>query len=148
MKSFAKTAIVLVAVFSAASLLAWGQAPPAASSPTFKPVQPLKRLMEGQEQLMGRIKDEIQDKSWQEAQVSAWILAEMANVNQYQKPDAEFQALALKMSGQCVELAKVLKRRDQNAAIDQTKSVGQTCKSCHEKFRKKRGGKGKKGEGD
>ena len=40
---------------------------------------------------MGRIKDEIQDKSWQEAQVSAWILAEMANVNQYQKPDAEFQ---------------------------------------------------------
>ncbi len=147
MTTYTKTAVVIVVVFSAAALLAWGQSPPAASSHSFKPVQPLKRLMEGQEQLMGRIKDAIQDKTWDEAQTSAWILAEMANVNQYQKPDPEFQALALKMSGQCVELAKVLKKRDQKAAIDQSQSIGQTCKNCHETFRKKRGGGKKRGPG-
>jgi hypothetical protein len=146
MNTFAKTAIAIVAVFPRRPP-AWGnrlRRRQAIRSSRFSRSSGSWRAGATD----GRIKDEIQDKSWQEAQVSAWILAEMANVNQYQKPDAEFQALALKMSGQCVELAKILKRRDQKAAIDQAQSVGQTCKSCHEKYRKNRGGKGKKGEGD
>lgn len=138
MSNLARTAPVIVAIFTGAGLIAWGQSPPASSSAAFKPVAPLAKLMEGQEHLMGQIKDAIQDKTWDEGQTSAWVLAELANVNQYQNSNPKYRALATKMSGQCVELANILKRRDQKAAMDQTKEIGRTCKSCHDQFRKKK----------
>lgn len=132
-----KTALVIMGIFSTVALVAWGQSPPAAA-PAFKPVQSLGMLMGGQDKLMGRIKDAILDKAWEDAESSAWLLAEIANVNQYQKDDPDYRALASRMSGECVELAKVLKKRDAKAAKDHVQLIGQTCKSCHEKFEKKK----------
>ncbi len=138
MSTIVKTAPVIVAIFAGAALVAWGEGPKASSGAAFKPVQPLEKLMEGQKQLMGQIKDAIQDKTWDEAQTSAWILAEMANVNQHERPNPKYRELATKMSGQCVELATVLKKRDQKAAMDQSKEIARTCKSCHDQFAKKK----------
>lgn len=136
MSTITKSVVAIAAIFSTAALAAWGNAPPPAAS-AFKPVQPLDKLMGGQKKLHAEIKDAILDKAWEEAQTSAWLLAEIANVNHYQKPDAEFRALATRMSGECVELANLLAKRDQKAAMEQYTRIGQTCGACHEKFEKK-----------
>lgn len=137
MTTISKSVIAIAAIFSTAALAAWGNDPPAANV-AFKPVQPLEKLMEGQKKLHSEIKDAILDKAWDEAQTSAWLLAEIANVNHYQKPDPEFRALATRMSGECVELANLLAKRDQKAAMDQYMRIGQTCGSCHEIYQKKK----------
>jgi hypothetical protein len=125
MSTISKSVIVIAAILSMAALAAWGNDPPAATV-AFKAVQPLEKLMEGQKKLHAEIKDAILDKAWEEAQTSAWLLAEIANVNHYQKPDPEFRALATKMSGECIELANLLAKRDQKAAMDQYTRIGQT----------------------
>ncbi|HKQ50647.1 MAG TPA: cytochrome c [Phycisphaerae bacterium] len=136
MSTMTKSVLAIAAIFSTAALAAWGNDPPAATV-AFKPVQPLEKLMEGQKKLHAEIKDAILDKAWEEAQVSAWLLAEIANVNHYQKPDPEFRALATKMSGECVELANLLAKRDQKGAMEQYTRIGKTCGACHEKYEKK-----------
>lgn len=137
MTTISKSVIAIAAIFSTAALVAWGDAPPPAAG-AFKPVQPLEKLMEGQKKLHAEIKDAILDKAWDEAQTSAWLLAEIANVNHYQKPDPEFRALATRMSGECVELANLLAKRDEKAAMAQYTRIGQTCGSCHEIYEKKK----------
>jgi len=137
MTTITKSVVAITAILCTAALAAWGNDPPAATV-AFKPVQPLEKLMEGQKKLHAEIKEAILDKAWDEAQTSTWILAEIANVNHYQKPDPEFRALATKMSGECVELANLLAKRDQKAAMEQFARIGKTCGSCHEIYEKKK----------
>jgi hypothetical protein len=137
MTTMTKSAAAIAVIFSTAALGAWANDPPAAST-AFKPVQPLETLMEGQKKLHAEIKEAIMDKAWEEAQVSAWLLAEIANVNHYQKPDPEFRTLAKRMSDECVELANLLAKRDQKAAMDQFIRIGKTCGSCHEIYQSKK----------
>lgn len=118
---------------------AWAEAPPsrdkAGSSAGFKPVQPIHTMMEGQKKLRSEIQAGILDKKWKDASKAAWILAEIANVNQFQHADAEYKGYAKKMSDQCVQLAKLLRKRNEQAARDQFKKIGQTCSACHDKYR-------------
>lgn len=102
----------------------------------FKPAQPLEAMMEGQAFLYKGIKDAMLDKNWKDAAKSAWILAEVANANQYQNDDGKYQGFASQMSHQCVELAKALKKKDEAAAKDLVSKVGATCGACHDAFKK------------
>jgi hypothetical protein len=101
-------------------------------------VQPLENMMEGQNKLFKEIKDALLDKSWDDASKLAWILAEIANVNQYQKDDPRYRQHAQRMSGQCVMLARALARKDEAAAKDLVSKVGATCGACHDQFKKKK----------
>jgi hypothetical protein len=103
----------------------------------FKPVQPLEKMMEGQKKLYGEIKEGILDESFGPAAESAWILAEMANVNHYQKEDSAYQSFADRMSADCVSLAKALEKKDASAAKDLVTRIGKTCGACHDQFQKK-----------
>jgi cytochrome c556 len=42
------------------------------------------------------------------------------------------------MSDECVELANLLAKRDQKAAMDQFTRIGKTCGSCHEIYQSKK----------
>ncbi len=135
----------LFMVLGIASACAWwagqarAEAPSAQSKESskagFKPVQSIHNMMEGQKKLRSEIQAGILDKKWRNASRAAWILAEIANVNQYQHSDAEYKGFAKKMSDQCVQLAKVLRKRDEKGARTQFKQLGQTCSSCHDKYK-------------
>lgn len=116
-----------------------------AGAAAFKPVQPIEKMMEGQKKLFGEIKDGILDGKYKEAATSAWILAEVANANQFQHTAPEYKKLASTMSRQCAELAEALGRRaqassgnsDQDKQLrDSVSQIGRTCGACHDTFRK------------
>lgn len=113
-----------------AKVKAAGQAPP------FKPVMNVHDMMEGQNKLFGEITDAITDKKFRDAAKAAWLLAEIANVNQYQHDEAAYRAFAKKMSEDCVTLARALKKQDEKASIEARRLVGQSCQSCHDQYKK------------
>lgn len=113
-----------------------GPAEPVLNSKPFKPVQDVERVMESQDELFKEIKDAILEKEWRDGESAAWMLAEMANVNQYHSKEAKYQELAGKMVGQCVDLAKTLRKRKGDEAKEQVTQLSQTCKSCHDQYKK------------
>lgn len=110
---------------------------PAPARP-FKPIMTVEQLMEGQDKLYAEIKDGITDKAWAEAETSAWMLAELANVNHYQSDKLDYRKHADAMAAECQALAKVLRKRDAAAAQAQAAKISENCKACHEQFKKKR----------
>lgn len=102
----------------------------------FKPVLDVHQQMECQGGLYKSLKDGLLDKKWGPAADSAWLLAELGNINQYQHEDAEYQKFAKAMSDDCVTLAKALKKHDEAAAKDALKLVGQRCADCHDAYKK------------
>ncbi len=139
--SRARALLIVVGVTGlAAGLIVSAQAQPQGAAveapPAFKPAQPLEQMMEGQNKLFKEIRAGILDKTWKESSLSAWILAEMANANQYQNDNPDYRRMAAKMSEQCVELAKLLKNKDEQGAMSQVSAIGQTCQACHDKFKK------------
>ncbi len=132
---------ILIALATATALLrAEGDPAPQGGAespaPAFTPVQSVHDMMEGQKKLYEEIKDGVLDKQWEDAARSAWILAEIANVNQYQNAAGEYKGLARQMSEDCAKLAQALKKREADAAKQLVQQVGQTCSACHNKFRK------------
>ena len=102
----------------------------------FKPMMNVEQLMEGQEQLFKSIKDGIADKSWDESKNAAWMLAELANTNQYHHKDVKYRELAQKMADDTVELAKLLGKHKADESKAQFTKVSQSCKSCHDAYKK------------
>jgi cytochrome c556 len=127
-------AIVLAAWGLAAS--AQPQGPSKQKVKPFKPVQPIQELMAGQKKLYSEIKDGILDQTWDEATTSAWILAEISNVNHYQRDDSKYQKTADRLSAEAVALARILEKKDQQSALEAAAKIGRTCKACHDEFRK------------
>jgi len=113
-----------------------GPAPAPMNAKPFKPVQDVERVMESQDALFKEIKDAMLEKAWSDAETAAWILAEMANVNQYHSKEAKYQELADKMATQCVDLAKLLRKRKGDEAKEQVTQLSQTCKACHDQYKK------------
>lgn len=105
-------------------------------APAFKPVTSVHDMMEGQDKLFREIKDALLDKKWSDAAKSAWVLAEIGNVNQYQNDDPQYKTFAREMSDACVTLAQALKKRDEAASKDAVKAVGARCGACHDQFKK------------
>ena len=132
--------LVSIVAYASAGLPAGAQPKPTVEKkktliPPFEPVQPIHDMMEGQKKLYTEIKEGILDEQWDEAVKSAWILAEIANVNRYQHKSSEYKGLAKRMSKQCADLAKLLKKHDASSARQALGKVGQTCGACHDKFR-------------
>jgi len=109
--------------------------PKPAPAGKFMPVTSVHHMMEGQGKLFGEVKEGILDSNWKAAEKSAWLLAEVANVNQYQHDAADYKAWAKKMSKQCVELAGALKKKDAAKSRDMVSKIGNTCSECHNKYK-------------
>jgi cytochrome c556 len=109
-----------------------------ASAGSFKPVQSLETMMHGQKKLFDQIKSAITDDKLKDGVSYAWLLAEVANVNHYQKDDPAYQTLADKMSQQSVKLAELMEKGDAKLAKNQFSQIGRTCGACHDQFNKKK----------
>lgn len=134
--------VLVVCIASAAGLFAVAEAQPkpggmSAAAPAFKPAQQLEQMMEGQKKLFGEIKAGILDEAWDDAIVKAWILAEVANANQFHNDHPDYRKHAGRMSEQCADLATTLKKRDGKASMEKFSAIGKTCGACHDQFGKK-----------
>jgi hypothetical protein len=135
-------ALAFAVVLTTAGLMAFAQSTTSdkgskiKSFKPFKPIEPLPEMMAGQRKLYTEIKDGILDKTWEEAATSAWILAEIANANQYQRNDQDYRKFAGRLSKEAVTLAKQLKKPDERGAKETVARIGRTCKACHEQFKK------------
>lgn len=137
-QSFVALLLVLGLVMGAAALFAQAQPKTegAVAAEAFKPVQTVENMMQGQKKLYDDIKAGILDQKWPEASKSAWILAEIANVNQYQNEHADYKKHAHDMSIECASLAQLLKKRDEAGSKEQMRKIGQICSECHKQFKK------------
>ncbi|MBK8268917.1 MAG: cytochrome c [Planctomycetes bacterium] len=107
-----------------------------AKRPDFKPVMDVHQQMECQGGLFKQVKEGLLDKKWRPAADAAWMLTELGNINQYQHEDAQYIKFAKAMSDDCATLAKALKKKDEAAAKEALKLVGQRCGDCHDQFKK------------
>lgn len=105
-------------------------------SMAFKPVISVEVMMENQGRFFKEVKDGILDKSWKPAAKSAWLLAELGNVNQYQNDNPDYKKFAKSMSDESKKLAEALEKNDEAASKEALKAVGQTCSACHDQFKK------------
>lgn len=140
---YRSTGIVILVATMAIGLSGWiasaqekDDAKQAATAKPFKPVQPIGVLMDGQKKLFGEIREGIVDEKWDDAATSAWILAEMANVNHYVRDVPQYQQFADQLSDTASTLAKALKKKDGAQAKQMVGEIGKTCKACHDQYKK------------
>jgi len=129
--------ILLAALPFALAVVAVTAEPPDDKKPgAFKPAQTTHTLMEGQNKLWKEIREGILDEKFGDAALSTWILAELANVNQYQHDHPDYVKYAGAMSKECTNLARALEKKEANQARALVGKVGNICGACHNQFRK------------
>lgn len=114
--------------------LSLAQSEQAAPAATFAPAAPHEALMEWHERAFKELNEQIAAKKESKASENAWLLAELANVNSFHRPDAKYRELATQLKSLAVETATVLKRKDLPAAQQLTKKLEATCTACHDAF--------------
>ncbi len=112
----------------------------APGSSGFKPVSSVHSLMHGQGVMFKQVRKAIQKKSTPERgeiiEHSAEVLAELSNVNMYQKDADDYRAWAGSVRDMAMELAKEGEKKtlDEDrlkALVGQIKSM---CGECHDKY--------------
>jgi hypothetical protein len=64
----------------------------------------------------------------------AYILAELANVNQYNNEKEDYSRWAKEVRDMCLELAKVAKEDDLTKAEKIVRTIHAKCGECHDKY--------------
>lgn len=114
----------------------------------FEPVAPVHDLMEAQgyhfKEITGKIRSrksdpEIKDEKQAKEDFKlmgrhAYILAELANVNQYNKDKEDYGKWAREVRDMCVELAKVAKEENVEKADKLGRAIHAKCGECHDKY--------------
>lgn len=111
-------------------------------SEPFKPVATVHALMEGQDMHFTAITDALKDESIRrrdrKIEIAAELLAELANVNMRNRPDApDYVGWARDVRDRSLEMAKLAseKRNVDFAGIQKIRdSIDTTCNSCHDKY--------------
>lgn len=103
--------------------------------PTFRPISPRATLMEWHSQVFDELNAGIARKNVDVAD-SAWLLAELANVNYFHSEKIDYRAWAGEMRDAAAELANTIrKNRDFNRAREIVKRIKDTCKQCHDMYK-------------
>lgn len=114
----------------------------------YEPVAPVHDLMEAQgyhfKEITGKIrsrksdpenKDERQAKDdYRLLSRHAYILAELANVNQHNSEKEDYTKWAQEVRDMCVELAQAARKQDLKAADTITRAIHAKCGQCHDKY--------------
>lgn len=126
---------------AAPSSVAPSQAPPASAAAPFKPVSELEHLMEGQELHFKAIDELLKDTAAKDRlkkiAMHADVLAELANVNTFNKDKADYKTWA----GQVRDLSsKLATEADKKTAASEDelkglrKQISDTCAACHDAY--------------
>ena len=103
--------------------------------PAFRPISPRATLMEWHSQAFDELNAGIARKNVDAAD-SAWLLAELANVNYFHSEKIDYRAWAGEMRDAAAELANTIrKKRDFNRAGELVKRIKDTCKQCHDMYK-------------
>ena len=105
----------------------------------FKPVAPVESLMHAQDEHFTAIRDLIgnpdADKRFERMAHQAFILAELGNVNQYNRKAKDYQGWARALRDDAKDLAMAASAEDEDAIRDAARRVNSDCKSCHDAYR-------------
>ncbi len=113
-------------------------APPATP---FKPAAPVAALMNGQDILFKRMRDNLDKKDAKDRIASiatdAEVLAELANVNFHHQNKADYQGWASTLRDTALALSAEAKKPTADEAKLQTltKKLDDTCLACHDKYK-------------
>lgn len=103
----------------------------------FKPVAPVHDLMEGQEEHFKAIDKQLKEKdkaNFKVIRISANVLAELCNVNQYQKKEEDYRKWSVEARDLSLQLAKAAKEKDAAKAGELFREIHTRCTSCHDKY--------------
>jgi len=141
-----KTVWTLLAVVGMVAGLAWVDRAVSSpmqevSKPTYKPVSQVQFLMEGQKMhfkaAAGMVKNKNAEERYEHIQMNAEVLAELANVNTYNKDKEDYRRwaaqvrdLALKLSAEAGKESKA----DENTMRKILTEINDTCVSCHDVY--------------
>jgi len=109
-------------------------------APAFKPAASVDALMHGQQDQLKAISDLVANKTAKDRgkniAVAAELLAELANVNAYNKDKADYQAWARDLRDTSLTLSKDarkpdVKDEDLKKAVDRIKTICQACHDVH-----------------
>ncbi len=135
--------VVLVGVsLCSVCLVAWaGGLDDKASVLKFKPVAPVESLMHAQDDHFTEIKDYIamsdekEPKRFDYMAHQAFILAELGNVNQFNRKAKDYQGWAKAIRDEALALADAAMKKDQEAVKAAAKRIHSNCKSCHDVYK-------------
>lgn len=113
----------------------------------YKPVTPVNFLMEAQQEHWNQVVDRIRSRKGEpdaaEAKVKedfkimerhAYVLGELANVNQFHSEKEDYRAWAVEMRDLCVALARAAREQDLRKADELGRRIHSTCNACHAKY--------------
>lgn len=113
-----------------------GTVEPGLSAP-YKPVAPVHDLMEAQDHFFSIIKQQLRARGkedFKEIRISANVLAELCNVNQFQKDKRDYQEWATEARDASLKLAEAAKAKDAAAAGSLVREIHTSCTACHDKY--------------
>lgn len=91
-------------------------------------------LMYWHDRAFGRAKLALEQMEWEEAQMHALLLAELANVNTTQRPEENYRKLAGELREGALELAKAAKKKEAEAGKRIYERLDKTCTACHDAY--------------
>jgi len=112
--------------------------PAGAAEVAYKPVAPVAPLMEAQEEAFNAIKKQLTATGKEDFKVlqrTAYLLAELCNVNHYQSEKADYKKWAFEARDLAVELAKASKAKEVDKAKDLFKKIHTKCGECHDVYK-------------
>lgn len=140
-RSMAFLVVLVGASLCSVCLVVWAGGPddePAVLK--FKPVAPIPSLMQAQAEHFTAIMDYIattdekDPKRFEKMAHQAYILAELGNVNQFNKSYANWRGWAKAIRDEAKILAEAAQKENQAAVRAAAKLINNTCKSCHDVY--------------
>jgi len=93
-------------------------------------------LMEAIDEHFERLVTAVREEKPEAAAHPAWIVAELSNVNQFNRDAADYRQWARAVRDLSVRLAKAAQAEDLAACRRLAKQVSATCRACHDRYRK------------
>lgn len=111
-----------------------GPKPGASGGDALKPLAPHKVLMYWHDQTLSQLNLALSKKDEEKVERNAWLLAELAAINQRHRDDARFREFAAKVRENAVSLAEAAKAKDFERGKGLAKTIRDTCDACHEVY--------------
>ncbi len=114
---------------------------PAATEPppAYKPVSPVHPLMEFQDHYFDEIKKMVNasdaKKDFKVVESSAYVLAELCNINSYQQDKEDYKKWAQEARELSLNLAKAAKDKDTDKAKGLYREIHVRCTACHDQYK-------------
>ncbi len=141
-RSMAFLVVLVGASLCSVCLVAWAGGPDdEAAALKFKPVAPVQSLMHAQDEHFTAIMDYIattdekDPKRFDNMAHQAFILAELGNVNQFNKPREDWRGWAKAIRDEAIALADAAMKKDQDAVKAAARQIHGTCTSCHDVYK-------------